>query len=202
MSTDLQHLLDKIQSEGIDKAKAEGDALLAKAQKEARQIVDAAQQQAEGFRAQSEKDAEAYQVRATEAIRQAGRDLLLNVEKSVQAMMEALMLREMQGTLALPEVLTSLAQETVKGYMAGGEKEIAVHVPKTLEALLPALREKVRQNATQGKVEVVLDANQNSGFSLRMQGGRVEQDFSAEAIVQALSKTLRPQLAALLKPEK
>ena len=197
MSTDLQHLLDKIQAEGLDKAKAGADALLDQARAEARRITDAAQQRADDFRAQSERDAEAYHQRAVESIRQAGRDVLLNVEKSAQAMMEALLLKELKAAMALPDVLAQLLREAVAGHARDGD--VSARVPKAAEALLPALREKLKGMATRGKVEVVLDAAQGSGFSLRVEDGRVEHDFSAEAVARALAKSLRPQLAELLK---
>ena len=201
MGTDLQHLLDKIQSEGIDKAKAESDALLADARAEARQIIATAKQEADVSRAKAKQDADAFQQRAAEVIRQAGRDVTLNVEQAVQRMMEALLLKETRAVMALPEILTQLTKEVVQNYLAAGETHISVHLPKTAEALLPALREKLCAGSAQGKVEVVLDAAQGTGFSVRTQNGRVEHDFSAEAIADAMSKTLRPQLAALLKTE-
>ena len=201
MGTDLQHLLDKIQSEGIDKAKAESDALLADARAEARQIIATAKQEADAAHAKAKQDADAFQQRAAEVIRQAGRDAVLNVEQAVQRMMESLLLKETRAVMALPEILTQLTREAVKEYLAAGETHVSARLPKTAEALLPALREKLRQDAAHEKVEVVLDAGQGSGFSVRTRDGRVEHDFSAEAVVNALSKSLRPQLAALLKEE-
>ena len=198
MGTDLQHLLDKIQTEGLDKAKAGADALLARARDEARQITDAAQQRAAELSTRSQQDAEANQRRAMEAVRQAGRNVVLGVEKSTRETLEKLLLREAGAAMSLPEVLKPLLQETVLGYVAQGET-VSARLPKAAEALLPALRELLRREAESGKVEVVLDAAQGSGFSLRIQNGRVEHDFSAEAVAAAMSKTLRPQLAELLK---
>jgi len=198
MGTDLQHLLDKIQTEGLDKAKAGADALLAQARGEALQLATAAQQQAGEMAARAREEADAHQQRATEAIRQAGRNVLLNVEKSTRELVEKLLLREVKSAMALAEVLTPLIQDTVRAYVAQGEN-VSVRLPQNAGALLPALLEKLRLEAESGKLEVVLDAAQNSGFSLRVQDGRVEHDFTAEAVAAAMSKTLRPQLAELLK---
>lgn len=200
MGTDLQHLIDKIQSEGIDKARAEGDGLLQQAKKNAGEIVATAQQEAAKKHAQSEEDAKAFQERATEAIRQAARDVQLKLEKSIQSTLETLLLGGTKTTLALPDVLTPLVRETIQAYLQGGEGAISVRLPKDAEALLPALRDKTRDLATGGKVEFVLDPETRSGFSVQLQNGRVEHDFTAEAITQELSRILRPQLAALLKP--
>ena len=198
MGTDLQHLLDKIQTEGLGKAKAEADELLARARDEARQITAAAQQRAAELAARSEAEAEANRRHAMEAVRQAGRNVMLGVEKATRELLEKTLLREVKAAMALPEVLKPLVRETVLGYVAQDET-VSVRLPNAAEALLPALRELLRREAESGKVEVALDAAQGSGFSLRVQNGRVEHDFSAEAVAAAMSKTLRPQLAELLK---
>ena len=199
MSTELQHLLDKIQTEGIAKARAEADALLAQARAEARDIVAAAQREATEHAARAEQEAQAFRQRAAEAVRQAGRNVMLDVSQSVQKMVERLLLKEARAALALPEVLQGLVCETVKGYLAQGETRVEARLPKSAEALLPALRERLRAEAAQGKVEVALDAGLASGFSVRTHGGRVEHDFSAEAVAREMSRSLRPELAALLR---
>ena len=48
-------------------------------------------------------------------------------------------------------------------------------------------------------VTVVTDATTGAGFRVRLADGRVEHDFTGAAIVDALSKQLRPRLAALMK---
>ena len=198
MGTDLQHLLDKIQAEGLDKAKAGADALLARARDEARQIVDLAQQQAAELAARAQQEAEAHRQRATEAVRQAGRNVMLGVEKSTRELLEKVLFRGVKTAMALPEVLTPLLLETVRVYVARGET-VSARLPKDAEALLHALRGQLRREAESGSVEVELDAAQGPGFSLRIQNGRVEHDFSAAAVAAAMSKMLRPQLAELLK---
>jgi len=198
MGTDLQHLLDKIQTEGLGKAKAEADALLAQARDEAQRIAAAAQQRAAEMSARSEAEAEAFRQRAVEAVRQAGRNVVLNVEQSTRELLEKLLLREVKAAMALPDVLRELVLDTVRAYAGRGET-VSARLPEAAGELLPALREQLRREAGSGTVEVVLDAAQHSGFSLRVQNGRVEHDFSAEAVATAMSKTLRPQLAELLK---
>ena len=47
-------------------------------------------------------------------------------------------------------------------------------------------------------MNVVLDPTVGAGFSIRLDGGRVEYDFSEAAISAAIAKRLRPALAALL----
>ena len=46
---------------------------------------------------------------------------------------------------------------------------------------------------------VVTDAALDAGFSVKLDGGRVEHAFTADVIAGELAKRLRPDLAALLK---
>ena len=58
-------------------------------------------------------------------------------------------------------------------------------------------REELAADAAKG-VQVVLDETTGAGFALRLDGGRVEYDFSEAAIAAALAKRLRPDLARLV----
>ena len=61
-----------------------------------------------------------------------------------------------------------------------------------------SLQAKLAAEASQG-VKIITDAQTGAGFKIRLANGRIEHDFSAAAIAEALAKQLRPQLAALLK---
>ena len=60
-----------------------------------------------------------------------------------------------------------------------------------------ALKAQLAADAAKG-VQVVLDETTGAGFALRLDGGRVEYDFSEAAIAAALAKRLRPDLARLV----
>ena len=59
MAEELQSLLEKIHRDGIEKAAAERDEMLAKARSEAAAVVAAAREEAAKMRAAAENDAEA-----------------------------------------------------------------------------------------------------------------------------------------------
>ena len=50
----------------------------------------------------------------------------------------------------------------------------------------------------QGGFTVVVDESLGAGFSVKLDGGRVEHAFTAEVIAAELAKRLRPDLAKLL----
>ena len=84
MAEELQNLLDKIHNEGIKKAEAERDAMLADARKQAEELVRKAREEADAVRKQAELDREALEKRAESAIRQAARDIILALKEELK----------------------------------------------------------------------------------------------------------------------
>lgn len=191
MAEELQQLLEKIQRDGVDKANAEADAIIAKAKADAAAVAKAAADEAAATRAAAETDAKAYADRAAKTIAQAARDVILEVRQGVSNLFDSLLGEAVNSALANPDAVAGLALEAVKA--AGSGAEIAAG-----ENLAQALRAKLAQTAASG-VTIVTDPATGAGFSVRLDNGRVEHDFSEAAIAAAIAKRLRPALAALVK---
>ena len=88
----------------------------------------------------------------------------------------------------------TLGAEAVKTYL-NGKEEISIAAG---QKLADALRADLAAKAQAG-VTIVTDENTGAGFSVRLAGGRIEHAFTGAAVADALSKQLRPRLAALLK---
>lgn len=194
MTQDLQQLLEKIQRDGVDKAKSDADKLVSEAQAQARKIVEAAHAEAAKIKADARQEAEAFERRAEETVRQSARDTVLNVEKAVTALFGGLLLKDVNAALNSAELTAELAAEAVRAYI--GEKG-GVEVAAAAK-LADALRAKLAAEAASG-VTVVTDDTTGAGFRLRLAGGRVEHAFTGAAVADALAKQLRPRLAALMK---
>lgn len=195
MTQDLQQLLEKIQRDGVDKAKAEADTLLAEARAQAKAAVESAHAQAAKVKADARQEAEAFERRAEETMRQSARDTVLNVEKAVTNLFQRLLLKEVNAALnEKTELVARLAAEAVRAYL--GEKggiEIAA-----ADKLADLLRAQLAAEAANG-VTVVTDEAAGTGFRIRLANGRVEHTFTGAAVAETLAKQLRPRLAALMK---
>jgi len=190
MAEDLQSLLEKIERDGVEKAEAQAAAIRAKAEADAKSLVENAKAEAAAARAKAEADAKTYAARADETIRQAARDVLLEVEKGLVARLEKLLAKNVDSALSDPAAAAQLALDAVR-QCGAGEAEVAAN--SKLAAALKA------QLAAEGKFSVTVDDALETGFSVRLDGGRVEHDFSAKAIAGELAKRLRPDLAALVR---
>lgn len=190
MAEELQQLLEKIQHDGVEKANAEAATILAKAKADAAAILKDAESKAAAFRAQAETDAKAFEERAQKTISQAARDTVLEVKDAIGRMLEKLLAKDVAAALADPSEAAKLALAAVNEL--GSNADVAAG-----EKLAAALKAQLAADAKAG-VKVVLDESVGTGFSIRLDGGRVEHDFSESAIVAALAKRLRPDLAKLM----
>ena len=191
MAEELQQLLEKIQRDGVDKANAEAAAIVAKAKAEADALVKKAQEDAAAAEAKGKADAEAYAARARETIAQAARDTVLKVKDDVTKLLTKLLTQNVTAALATEAV--PLAAAAVRELVTGDNAEVAASAK-----LVDALRAQLAQQAQSG-VKVVADETTGTGFTVRLDNGRVEHDFTDAAISDALAQRLRADLAALLK---
>ncbi len=187
----LDALLVKIRTEGVDKARAEADAIVAQARKDAEKIVAPARSEAEQCKAQAQADADRFQQGAEATLRQAARDVRMKLEQDITSLLERTLGGEVDATLEAGAIVGKLVEEAVETYLREGAVTVAA-APKLAEALKARLAQK-------GEVTVVTDAQMGTGFRVLLKGGRVEHDFTGEAVTQALTALLRPQLAKLLK---
>ena len=192
MSEELQQLLEKIQRDGVDKANAEAAAIVAKAKDEANALVKNAEEEAAATRAKAEEEAAAYAARARETISQAARDTVLKVKEDVTKLLTQLLAQDV--TAALANEAVPLAAAAVKELVTGSAAaEVA-----TASKFVDALRAQLAAQAQSG-VKVVADDMTGAGFTVKLDNGRVEHDFTDAAISGALAQRLRSDLAELIK---
>ena len=191
MAEELQQLLEKIQRDGVDKANAEAAAIIAKAKTEADALVKKAQEDAAAAEAKGKADAEAYAARARETISQAARDTVLKVREDVTKLLTKLLAQNVSAALATEAV--PLAAAAVKELVTGSGAEVAASAK-----FVDALRAQLAAQAQNG-VKVVADEMTGTGFTVKLDNGRVEHDFTDATISEALAQRLRADLANLLK---
>ena len=185
---DIQSLLERINREGVEKAEAEARRIVDAAKSEADAIVRDARAGAEKAKADAEKSAGDYVTRAEETVRQAARDVVLGVKESIDAMLAGLLTKDVNAALADGNTAAEIAAAAVRELAGPGEITCG---PKLAEALKA-------QAAALGSFTVVTDEASGEGFSVRVDGGRIEHAFTTEVIAAEIAKRLRPDLATLL----
>lgn len=191
MSEDLQSLLNKINRDGVEKAQSEAEKIIAKAKSDAAAIVQAAKEEAAAKMAEAAKAAQADAERSAKTISQAGRDVVIEVRKAVQAMLDKLLKENVEKSLSNEKTVADLAAKVVTGLVTTGDIEVSAGA-KLAAALKATL-------AAKGAFKIVTDENLGKGFCVKVDAGRVEHSFTDTVIAEELAKRLRPELAKLVK---
>lgn len=191
MSEELQSLLEKINREGVEKAQARSGEIIAEAEAEAKRLVAAAQKEAAQLKADAEKAAADYAARAAVTVQQAARDTVREVERAVTGLLENLLAKDVDATLAQP----ARVAELVKGVLKGLTGSVEVAVPPALVQTLRA------QLAAEKNLTIVPDESVRTGFSVKIDGGRVEHAFTGAVVAAELARRLRPDLAQLVRAQ-
>jgi F0F1-type ATP synthase delta subunit len=104
-------------------------------------------------------------------------------------MLEALLAKNVNAALADEKTAAALAAKALEGLDSDAEIAAAADIAAALKAQL----------AAKGGITVVTDDAIGSGFSVKLDNGRIEHSFTGETIAGELAKRLRPDLAALIK---
>lgn len=185
---ELQSLLERINREGVEKADAEAKKIIDAANAKAADIVSAARREQAQAKTDAEKHAADYQRRADETIRQAARDTVIGVKDSVTRLLESVLVKDVDRQLQDERVVAELVTTAIKDLTGPSEITCGEKLARALAAQL----------AGKGDFTVVTDESAESGFTVRIDGGRVEHAFTCEVIAAELAKRLRGDLAKLV----
>ena len=202
MEIQLKELIDQIKKDGVEAAESEAQAILKAANDEAEKIILSAKAEAERILQEAKKENERRTKSSEDAIRQAGRNLLISFRESVARELKAIVgenVNAVYSSDAFAGLIISIVESWAKKPDA---EDIAVilntqDLNKLEETLLAVLKEKMLKGIT-------LKANDNfdGGFRIAVNNGSAYYDYSAEAVVDMLSNYLSPKVTELLKEAK
>ena len=199
MEVQLQELIEQIKKDGVAAAETEAKAIVDSAQEKAEKIVADAKAQAEKILADAKSETERMTKSSDDAIRQAGRNLLISFRESVARELKSIIGENVTAVYS-SESLAQLIINVVENWANKPDAEdIAVilssdDLKNMEEVLLASLKDKMLKGVT-------LKANDNfdGGFRIAVNNGSAYYDYSAQAVVDMLSNYLSPKVTQLLK---
>ena len=199
MEIQLQELIDQIKQDGVAQAQAQADSILAGAKAQAQAIVADAQAQADKLIAQAKAENERLVKSSEDAIRQAGRNLLITFRESVAKELTAIAGEKVQAALASDEFEPVLMKAVENWAARPGAGDLAVilngeDLARLEKSLLAELKKRML-----GGVTLKASDQFDGGFRIAEKDGGVYYDFSAPAVVEMLANYLSPRVTALLK---
>ncbi len=199
MEIQVHELIEQIKKDGVQAAEAQAASVLAAAEAKAEKIIADAHAQAEKMieaaKAENQKTVKAGE----DALRQAGRNLLISFRESVARELRAVVGDTVNAVYA-SEDLEKMIVSAVENWAGKPEADDlcvilnSSDLSKLEETLLAALKNRLGGGVT-------LKANDyfDGGFRIAVQDGSVYYDYSASAVTEMLSAYLSPKVAALLK---
>jgi len=192
-------LIEQIKKDGVDAAEFEAKAIVDAAKKEAQKIIDDANDQANKILSAAKTENERIVKSSEDAIRQAGRNLLISFRESVTRELDSI-IGENVASVYSSDALAELIVKVVEGWANKPDaEELAIvlnnkDLKKLEEMLLAAIKVKMIKGVT-------LKANDqfDGGFRIAVRNGSAYYDYSTESVVEMLSNYLSPKVIELLK---
>ena len=197
MTEDLQHLLEKIQKDGVDKADTESTRIIDEANAKAQGLIKKAEEKAKAVIEKAEKDGLAFAENGKKALEQAARDTIIAAKTGIQAAVTSVISTETAKAMD-DDTLSNMLLKVVEAYCAdSASTEVLVNeadVEKFKQFILNKLSEEARTG-----IEVVPDGTIVKGFKVLIKDKNVEHDLTDEAISASLAQVLRPHIAEILQ---
>lgn len=199
MAEDLQHLIDKIQSEAVSKAESQAADIQSKAKEKAAAIVKEAEEKAAALIAKAEVDAQQYTERSIRTLEQVGRDLLISIGQGVENILSDLVGESLDEAMSI-DVIQQMLVHMAENYISRGGKERRMEVlvnPEDQQQLIKFYSDRYRGKLGES-IEIRPDKGVSKGFRVSFVDEHARHDFSKEAIAEALSNFLRPHLSEII----
>jgi V/A-type H+-transporting ATPase subunit E len=198
MEIQLQELLERIRSEGVETAKQQAEEIIRKAQSEALEIVNRAKKEAKEAQEEAARRIEAMERASRESLLQASRDAMIALKQSVQRLLDTAIRADV--TAAFDEKMAAqVIPEVLKALALGQANDVEVLLPpdlmKKIDASLSARLSKELSKGVMLKPYPSIDA----GFRVAQVGSAAQYDFSAESLAQILSARVNAMLSDYLK---
>ena len=199
MEIQLQELIDQIKKDGVEVAETQAKNIVDSAKTEAEKIIADAKAQADIILSDARAENDRMVKSSEDAIRQAGRNLLISFRESVAKELDAI-IGETVNSVYSPDALAQLVTNVVETWANKPDVEdIEVilnsdDVKLLNETTFATLKDRISKGIT-------LKANDNfdGGFRISVNNGGAYYDYSAEAVVDMMSNYLSPKVVKLLK---
>ena len=200
MSQQIQELIDKIKSEGIQIAEKKTQELEARAQSHAKEIVEQARQQADQLIREAKQEAQKIKETTQIALKHASRDMLLSLRREIEQTLNRIIAMNVSDTMT-PENLTTIISALIKDHLNQNVSDNSIQVSlsstdleRLKESFIAKLKEEIKQ-----PIEFQSSENVTKGFTISFDNGKSCFEFTEMSLAEFLSAYLNRELASLLK---
>lgn len=202
MEIQLRELIDQIRKDGVEAAETEAEAIVRAADEKAEKIIADAKAQAEKLLSDAKKENERMVKSGEDAIRQAGRNLLITFRESVTRELDVILNQNVNAVYS-SESLAQIIINVIESWAKKPDTEDLTVIlnSETLrnleDTILAGLKEKMIEGVT-----LKAGDNFDGGFRISASSTGAFYDYSAESVVEMLSQYLSPKVTELMKEAK
>ena len=198
MEVQLEQLIEKIKKDGPENAEKKSEEIISGAEKKAAAVTAKARKEAEDILASAKKDADRIHHTGKEALKQASRDLLIDLRKEITGIFDRI-IRDNVGKALSADSLKNILADTIKSWTENPAGDLAVLVsPKQTEELEKGLKTALAEEMKKG-LEIRPASDIKAGFRISLKDGSVFYDFSDGELTEMISRYLNPGIRKILE---
>lgn len=198
MEQQLQDLIHKIKTEGIEKADKEAQIIIENAKDDAKNIIRNAKNEAEGIIKNAKDEAILIKESGEKSLTQAGRDLLIGLRSKITELLDQIVRAEISDTFSTSTIL-SILEKVAQNWDYDKHQNLEILLnPKDLEIIEKSFIKKLQNIFRKGFVLRPSD-NVDKGFFIGEKGKNTFYDFTDQGLAEVLSQYLNPFLSEILK---
>jgi len=197
-SRSFDALIDSVRQEAVEKAEEEATRIRAEADKQALHIISTAQASAKDMMDEARIESIRFEASAKGSLKRASRDLLISMESTLIAQLNALLIRDIRQVMSgdrLAEILGKLAENWRRD-----DQDV------TLEALMSPtdiqdFREEAIGSLAKHLQDIVIKPSPTvmGGLCIGIKDDHVHYEFTAETLANWLGQTVEPTLREILR---
>lgn len=197
MDVQLKELIEKIKTDGVKNAEDKAAEIIRNAEIKSAEIIDNANKDAKKIKESAQAEAERTEQSGKEALKQAGRDLILEVKGQLKDIFSDLLKAGTSEALsgkALTEGITSIIHN-----WKGELKDLSVLISeKQLKDIDKELKASLAKEIKNG-LEVKPYKGATAGFRVSEKDGKAFFDFTDEVLADFLARYLNTTLTETIK---
>ena len=199
MQDKLQELTDKLYNEGLSKGKAEGEAILAKANEEAGKIIDRARDEALSITDKARKEAEDLTAKVRSDLKMASEQALQATRNDIENLLVGKMAGEgVRKALSDPDYVKSIITTVAGKFDASQQCDLALILPESMKEELEPFVSGELSRILGKKVSAEFSRKTSGGFSIGPKDGSWFISLTEDTFKSLIGNYLRPATKKLL----
>lgn len=199
MQDKLQQLTDKLYNEGLAKGKAEGEAILSRANEEAGRIIGNARSEAEAIVAKARKEAEDYASKVRSDLKMASDQALQATKNDIENLLVGTMTGEpVAQALSDPDYIKGIISQVAAKFDTTQQCDLSLILPESMKKdLEPFVSGELAKNLSHG-VSAEFSKKTAGGFSIGPKDGSWFISLTEDTFKSLIANYLRPATKKLL----